>query len=36
MRQPTQIGGPMVKPFERCPSEHELYLKLFVASSGGW
>ena len=29
-------GDPVVAPFERSLSEHELYLKLFLTSSGGW
>jgi hypothetical protein len=26
----------MLKPFDRPISEVELYLKLFITSSGGW
>jgi hypothetical protein len=26
----------MIRPFERSISEHELYLRLFLTTSGGW
>lgn len=29
-------GEFVLHPFEPAVSEHELYLKLFVTSSGGW
>ncbi|MBI1904147.1 MAG: hypothetical protein HYS13_23885 [Planctomycetia bacterium] len=29
-------GNRMLKPFERPITDHELYLKLFITTSGGW
>jgi hypothetical protein len=26
----------VLAPFERSASEHELYLRLFLTTSGGW
>jgi hypothetical protein len=34
--QSKSIGEPMLQAFERPLFEVELYLKLFITTSGGW
>jgi hypothetical protein len=36
MALPTGTACQMLKPFERPETEVELFLKLFITTSGGW